>query len=329
MKKVLACLLVVGGLRGQTIKTTSQEVLLDLVVRDKKGHLVKDLKPGEITVTDDGAVQQVRSLRLRTGAEISTVSTSTVAATTPGVAAPAVPAAPVNPLRDVRVVTFAFDPLPGPNFNNERTSGANAGGGDRRVLVKKVAEELLKMDSAANFYWGVFLMGRGRINLVQPYTQDKNKLLAAVGKAIMSPGVVYAEQSDAVGAMQAAPASGVADGPGAAAGPGSAPSGAGEAMAAMATLSRNIVEFEQDTDRAQRSRDDFFALDGLIRELQRLPGRKTLVYFTKGLIMMPEFHAAFDGIIAAANRANVTIYCVDPAVSTGQSRTFFCRNVDR
>ena len=325
MKKVLACLLVVGGLRGQTIKTTSQEVLLDLVVRDKKGHLVKDLKPGEITVTDDGAVQQVRSLRLRTGAEISTVSTSTVAATTPGVAAPAVPAAPVNPLRDVRVVTFAFDPLPGPNFNNERTSGANAGGGDRRVLVKKVAEELLKMDSAANFYWGVFLMGRGRINLVQPYTQDKDKLLAAVGKAIMSPGVVYAELPDTVAAMQAAPASGVAEGSSST----SAPSGVGEAAAAMAVLSRNMVEFEQDTDRAQRSRDDFFALDGLIRELQRLPGRKTLVYFTKGLIMMPEFHAAFDGIIAAANRANVTIYCVDPAVSTGQSRTFFCRNVDR
>ena len=314
MKAVLACLLVAGGLRGQTIKATSQEVLLDLVVRDKKGHLVKDLKPGEITVTDDGAVQQVRSLRLRTGAEISTVSTSTVVTNAPS-GTTGVTAAPVNPLRDVRVVTFAFDPLPGPNFNNERTSGANAGGGDRRVLVKRVAEELLKMDSAANFYWGVFLMGRGRINLVQPYTQDKEKLLAAVGKAIMSPGVVYAEQSDAVGAMQAAPASGVAAGP-AATGPGSAPSGVGEAAGAMAALSRNILEFEQDTDRAQRSRDDFFALDGLIRELQRLPGRKTLVYFTKGLIIMPEFHAAFDGIIAAANRANVTIYCVDPAVST-------------
>ena len=52
----------------------------------------------------------------------------------------------------------------------------------------------------------------------------------------------------------------------------------------------------------------------MIRELQRLPGRKTLVYFTKGLIMMPEYHAPFDALIAAANRANVTIYCVDPTV---------------
>lgn len=187
------------------------------------------------------------------------------------------------------------------------------------MLVKRVAEELLKVDSGANFYWGVFLMGRGRINVVQPYTTDKDKLLSAVGKAIMSPGVVYAEQSDVVAAMQAAPVGGLADpNSGAASGASSAPSGVSEAAAAMAALTKNMVEFEPDTDRSQRSRDDFFALDGMIRELQRLPGRKTLVYFTKGLIMMPEFHSAFDSLIASANRANVTIYCVDPAVaSTG------------
>ncbi len=313
MRTTLAALLLARVLTAQaTIKATSQEVLLDLVVRDKKGHLVKDLKPGEITVTDDGVTQQVRSLSLRTGAEISTVSTTTAVSTTPGAPAPNKAPQPVNPLRDVRVVTFAFDPLPGPNFNNDRTSGSNAGGGDRRILVKKVAEELLKMDTGVNFYWGVFLMGRGRVNMVQPYTQDKDKLLAAVGKAVMSPGVVYAELPDTVTAMQAASTGGGAGGNTAS----SAPSGAGEAAAAMAALSRNIVEFEQDTDRAQRTRDDFFALDGLIRELQRLPGRKTLVYFTKGLIMMPEFHAAFDATIAAANRANVTIYCVDPSVAT-------------
>src|SRR5579863_4684915 len=91
-----------------TIKATSQEVLLDLVVRDKKGHIVKNLKPEEITVTDDGAPQQIRSLRLRTGAEISTIQTSTAAGgagTGQTVVTPAPPSS-VNPLRDVRVVTF-------------------------------------------------------------------------------------------------------------------------------------------------------------------------------------------------------------------------------
>jgi VWFA-related protein len=301
-----------------TITATSQEVLLDLVVRDKKGHLVKNLKPEEITVTDDGAPQQIRSLRLRTGAEISTVQTTTAAGS--GGAQTAIqstpsPTGPVNPLRDVRVVTFAFDPLPGANANNERTNGANAGGGDRRVLVKRVAEELLKIDAGANFYWGVFLMGRGRINVVQPYTTNKDKLLSAVDKAIMSPGIVYAEQSDVVGQLQpASPAVGAAGSSAA----GAATEGAAGAAAAMAQLTQNMAEFELDADRAQRGRDDFFALRGMIHELERLPGRKTLIYFTKGLIMLPEFHANFEALIASANRANVTIYCVDPAVaSTG------------
>lgn len=124
---VAAVLVWTGGLAQQqqqaTIKATSQEVLLDLVVRDKKGHLVKDLKPEEITVTDAGAAQRIRSLRLRSGAEISTVQASMASGGESQAVVSTAPAPPVNPLRDVRVVTFAFDPLPGANFNNERLSG--------------------------------------------------------------------------------------------------------------------------------------------------------------------------------------------------------------
>ena len=321
MRPFLISLIAVAAFAQQqppTIKATSQEVLLDLVVRDKKGHLVKDLKPNEINVTDDGVAQSIRSLRLRTGAEISTIETTTSTTTTATTTQAQTPRAkPVNPLRDIRVVTFAFDPLPGPNFNNDRTNGSNAGGGDRRLLVKRVAEELLKIDTDANFYWGVFLMGRGRINVVQPYTTDKEKLLAAVAKAVLSPGVVYAEQPDTLGPTQS-----VAVDPAAAAagGRGSAPDGVGEAAKAAAELTKAMVEFGLDSERSLRSRDDFFAIEGMVRELQRLPGRKTLVYFTKGIMVLPEYKAGFQNLIAAANRANVTIYCVDPAVaSTGFS----------
>jgi hypothetical protein len=54
-----------------TIRSTSQEVLLDVVVRDKKGHLVKDLSAKDFEVTDDGEPQKLRSFRLVTGSEIS------------------------------------------------------------------------------------------------------------------------------------------------------------------------------------------------------------------------------------------------------------------
>src|SRR4051794_5069110 len=52
-----------------TVKTTVDEVLLDLIVRDKKGKPVADLKPGDITVVDNGAKQTLTSFRLVSGSE--------------------------------------------------------------------------------------------------------------------------------------------------------------------------------------------------------------------------------------------------------------------
>ena len=39
---------------GSTVKTNVEEVLLDLIVRDKKGKPVTDLKPEDLNVFDDG-----------------------------------------------------------------------------------------------------------------------------------------------------------------------------------------------------------------------------------------------------------------------------------
>src|SRR3954468_19546838 len=87
---------------ADVIRSQTQEVMLDIVVRDKKGKLVKDLKPEEIEVTDDGAPQKIKAFRLITGGESSGGATA--------VDAPASAARPAaaDPLRQVRVVTLAF-----------------------------------------------------------------------------------------------------------------------------------------------------------------------------------------------------------------------------
>src|ERR1700685_4582920 len=54
---------------GPTIHATVNEVALDLVVRDKKGRLVKNLKPGDVEIYEDGVRQEIRSLRLVGGGE--------------------------------------------------------------------------------------------------------------------------------------------------------------------------------------------------------------------------------------------------------------------
>ena len=65
-------------------RAAGQEVLLDVVVRDKKGHLIKDLKKEDFEVSDDGAVQKILTFKVRQGGEISTAEAAASAAPLPG-----------------------------------------------------------------------------------------------------------------------------------------------------------------------------------------------------------------------------------------------------
>src|SRR5712692_2711082 len=51
------------------IKARAEEVLLDVIVRDKHGRPVRDLVPDEIQVLEDGVPQQVTDFRLVKGDE--------------------------------------------------------------------------------------------------------------------------------------------------------------------------------------------------------------------------------------------------------------------
>ena len=67
-------LLICGSAFSQSqdvvIRSSVREVLLDVVVRDARGRLVNNLKPGDIAVYEDGVRQDVRSFRLVAGSEV-------------------------------------------------------------------------------------------------------------------------------------------------------------------------------------------------------------------------------------------------------------------
>src|SRR5215469_9562940 len=52
-----------------TIRTTTREVVLDVVVRDKHHRPVTDLRPEEVKVYEDGVQQKVNDFRGVQGAE--------------------------------------------------------------------------------------------------------------------------------------------------------------------------------------------------------------------------------------------------------------------
>src|SRR5581483_2410359 len=73
-----------------TIRSTSQEVVLDMTFRDKKGKTLRDIRPEEVHITEDGAEVKLRSFRLVEGtAAAQAPATSTVA---------------LDPMREVRLV---------------------------------------------------------------------------------------------------------------------------------------------------------------------------------------------------------------------------------
>jgi hypothetical protein len=49
--------------QGETVRIGSEEVLLDVVARDRKGRPVTDLKADEIEVYEDGVKQRINSFR--------------------------------------------------------------------------------------------------------------------------------------------------------------------------------------------------------------------------------------------------------------------------
>src|ERR1017187_1060553 len=96
------------------IRSSVREVLLDVVVRDAHGHLIANLKPGEVTVYEDGVRQDVRSFRLVAGSEVriedQKQSAETQAAET-GLAGPNTKRPSVNPLRTVNLVCIVLSDL--------------------------------------------------------------------------------------------------------------------------------------------------------------------------------------------------------------------------
>jgi hypothetical protein len=64
-------------------------------------------------------------------------------------------------------------------------------------------------------------------------------------------------------------------------------------------------------DRGHRGYDTSLALLSIIKTLEYIPGRKTIVFFSEGLPVTPALSAKLDAVIDAANRANVTTYAID------------------
>ena len=127
-----------------TVKTTVDEVLLDLIVRDKKGKPVTDLKTEDITVLDNDVKQTLTSFRLVSGSDAVASSGAHTS---------------LDPLRQIRVVTLAFDSMPEV---------------DQRKLARTAAIDLIKGDQGTNVYYAVVVINT-QLYVLQQFTQGQGR----------------------------------------------------------------------------------------------------------------------------------------------------------
>jgi VWFA-related protein len=276
--------------QGPAFQAGAEETVLDVVVRDKKGRLVKDLKEGNFVINDNGETRPIKSFRIVEGTEVVSSSGGR---------------AQLDPLRQLRLITLVFQ----------------GGDSNAKKLARDAAMELIKDELAQNVYISVMAIDH-RLQAIQSFTNDRALLKTAIARATASVNdytkdtmQVRAQLEQLLGPAQGGDTSDVgrvgalATAASSASGPGAANNnGANAAMAQLMLVTLQSAQADEATD---WSRASIFPLLDLVKEQYRLPGRKTILYFSGGFPVSQSTEEPFKQILSIANRSNVSFYCID------------------
>lgn len=289
-----------GGAPAQpSFESATTAVLVDVVVRDRQGRPVTDLRVEDFEVRENEVLQPIGSFtRVVQGTGIGiTVGIKGAGAAT----AESSPSVDATPSEETPMVTaLVFDAL----------SSSALG------FCKRAALAYLPRSASSASRVGVFTT-EPTVRMLQTYTDHPALVRRAVAQ-IMSAGTSVKEQMAEPLAVlrerrdlldvQSAAATSATD-------------------AQLATSSGNIGQLEMERrlvqgqlrmigafeslDRDHRGFATTSALFAVLQTLVEMPGRKTVVFFSEGLPASPALQAHLQSIIEVANRLNVTVYTVD------------------
>ena len=279
-------LLIAGSAPAQektAIQTSGEEVLVDVVVRDKKGHAVTSLPQSSFTVLDEGVPRQISSFRLVKGTEAA-VSAANGTTTTQK----------LDPIRQIRLVTMIFDRLD----QGERTA------------TRRAALDLLNVNFPPNVYMAVFTLGN-ELQAIQGFTNKRDLLVRAVQRATSQPSSQFAADSDhmrqemelLLGPNQAGKQDLVTRF--------EQSSFSDPRDQIMARSLLEMISFGERSEMAYGGRSTIWALLAAVRGQAQLPGRKAVIYFSEGFAIPQGAEEEFQAVISAANRNNLSFYPID------------------
>ena len=285
------------------IKVTSNLVSLDVIVKDKKGKAITDLKPEDFAISENGVPQKIEFFD-------ATLTTSEAAQ----------PTRPNDPTQAPNDSTRPKSRTPSGFPRNiialvldgQSTELANLKH-VREGMVKYIRERISDSDSVALFAIS------GGLQLLQPFTQDKARLIAVVEKAYDSSTVSKTSEareiSGNINSLRDQIAGGASEPIPATPAAGAAGSAAAQTMIAQRVLEQYIQL--RSALSTQQTRPVLAALAAISEGLRSIPGKKTLVMFSQGFVATEALDWQVQSTIDIANRANVAIYIIDSSGLTG------------
>jgi len=279
---------------GPTIRVTTTEVALDLVVRDKKGRQVKNLKQGDVQIYEDGVRQELLSFRLVPGREQERREESQTKQQVSGTSLP---------LRDVNTVCIVFhniDPVTRPH-------------------AVAIVKEFIRTNLPPESYIGIFNINETLIP-VHEFTKNREELLASnftggggmdFSKATAalltaSPNIVTVNAQVNAATHSATVTVDTTGGE------------ISNNVIVGADVSNSLAANRVRGDEV-RERSDFANISGmhetdriatLINQLSSLPGRKTVLLVTTGLVTTGD-PDLFQKLMNNANSHGITFYALD------------------
>ena len=286
---------------GLTIRQSVQEVLLEVTVRDSHGRVVKNLKPADLQIFEDGVRQEIRNFKFvqaQTEGKGKNATGQTVAT----------PATAANPLRAVNLICIVF---------------ANLDASTKLYAVNAV-KDFLKSQIQPDTWVAVFNL-ESQLTVLQPFTTDRNEVMTSANRAFAGISADFAQVANAV--LNATPnvmsievttTGNPASGGSVKATMGVTGGGLNQQAVNGADVATGAAANRQRGDLADQRRQ-FGAIEGMrqmeqllamIRQLGTLPGRKSVLFLSPGLATVGD-PDMFKSMLDKANKADVTVYAID------------------
>jgi VWFA-related protein len=298
-----------GSNQSQTARfgTATSGVVVDVVVRDKRGRPVSNLTGVDFEIFEDGVRQQLVAFEPYTPADVPARVED--AARAAGLL-PALATTERRLSEGPPVIALAWDRLEP----------------EGRVIAYRAARRLIQTKAPGELV-GVFLTDM-TLRTIQPYTTDGQRLSMAVeqlGTAATSSMRRETGPLDGVVGRASTPATAsAAEAGNTLAGFPKPVTGGDPALARIIAMLERMERTYQAQLYESQGRASMLGLFALVDSLGQLPGRKTVFFFCEGLTIPDSQLMQFRAVIDAANRNNVSVYTFDAAglrVHSAQQQT--------